>query len=106
MTSKVANRQDILLVEDDLPDVELTLATLEKNSFAHKITVVNDGEEALDYLYRRGKFKTRAVENPSLVLLDNQMPERCSGGCSRRNGLPLRAYLRRRNRWDGFIQQC
>ena len=71
----MANRQDILLVEDDLPDVELTLATLEKNSFAHKITVVNDGEEALDYLYRRGKFKTRAVENPSLVLLDNQMPE-------------------------------
>jgi CheY-like chemotaxis protein len=75
VTSKVANRQDILLVEDELPDVELTLRTLEQNSFAHKVTVVNDGEEALDYLYRRGKFKRRAVENPLFVLLDNKMPK-------------------------------
>jgi CheY-like chemotaxis protein len=67
--------KNILLVEDDPGDVELTLAALEENHLANKVAVVNNGEEALDYLYRRGKFKMRAGSNPILVLLDNKMPK-------------------------------
>ena len=69
------NTKHILLVEDDPRDVELTLAALEDHELAHKIFVVHDGEEALDYLYCRGKFTTRAGGNPIVVLLDNKMPK-------------------------------
>ena len=69
------NIKTILLVEDDPRDVELTLAALEEHHLANKVAVVRDGEKALDYLYRRGEFKTRAGGNPILVLLDNKMPK-------------------------------
>lgn len=65
----------ILLVEDDPLDVELTLAALEQHHLANKVEVVHDGEQALDYLYRRGKFKLREEGNPLVVLLDNKMPK-------------------------------
>ena len=68
----------ILLVEDDPEDLALTLAGLKENHLANKVTVVRDGVEALDYLYRRGKFAARPPGNPILVLLDNKMP-RVSG---------------------------
>jgi len=67
--------KNILLVEDDLRDVELTLSALEANHLANKVLVVHDGEEALDYLYHRGKFQSRAPGNPVVVLLDNKMPK-------------------------------
>ena len=69
------NVKHILLVEDDPRDVELTLAALEEHHLANKVFVVHDGEEALDYLYCRGKFKTRAGGNPVAVLLDLKMPK-------------------------------
>ena len=75
MDNERINIKSILLAEDDPGDVELTLAALEENHLANKVAVVNNGEEALDYLYRRGKFKTRSVGNPILVLLDNKMPK-------------------------------
>jgi len=65
----------ILLVEDDPQDMELTLAGLEENHLASQVAVVRDGAEALDYLFRRGKFQTRPPGNPILVLLDNKMPK-------------------------------
>jgi CheY-like chemotaxis protein len=65
----------ILLVEDDPQDVELTLAALEEHHLANHVVVVHDGEQALDYLYRRGEFKTRASGQPILVLLDLKMPK-------------------------------
>jgi CheY-like chemotaxis protein len=71
----MANGEDILLVDDDLLHVELTLAALQQNPFPRQVTVVKNGEEALDYLYHRGKFKTRAGGNPMLMLLDNKMPK-------------------------------
>ncbi len=71
----MANGQDILLVDDDLLDVELTLAALQQNPLPRQVTVVSNGEEALDYLYHRGRFKTRAGGNPVLMLLDNKMPK-------------------------------
>jgi CheY-like chemotaxis protein len=70
-----ADFKTILLAEDDPGDVELTLAALEENHLANKVAVVNNGEEALDYLYRRGKFRMRAPGNPIVVLLDNKMPK-------------------------------
>jgi CheY-like chemotaxis protein len=69
------NIKNILLAEDDPGDVELTLAALEENHLANKVAVVRNGEEALDYLYRRGKFKMRLGGNPIVVLLDNKMPK-------------------------------
>lgn len=65
----------ILLVEDDEKDIELTLTALEEYSLANEVVVAHDGEEALDYLYRRGKFKMRMPGNPLVVLLDLKMPK-------------------------------
>jgi CheY-like chemotaxis protein len=69
------NTKHILLVEDDPCDADLTLAALEDHDLANKIFVVHDGAEALDYLYCRGKYKTRSGGNPVVVLLDNKMPK-------------------------------
>lgn len=71
----MANTKRILLVEDSPNDVELTLTALEENRLANEVVVVNDGEEALEYLHRRGKFKLRAEGNPVVVLLDIKLPK-------------------------------
>jgi CheY-like chemotaxis protein len=65
----------ILLVEDDPKDVELTLTALEEYHLANEVIVTRDGEEALDYLYRRGAFSTRLNENPAVLLLDLKLPK-------------------------------
>jgi CheY-like chemotaxis protein len=65
----------ILLVEDSPNDVELILAALEENHLANEVVVVRDGEEALDYLYRRGVFRLRIEGNPVVVLLDLKLPK-------------------------------
>jgi CheY-like chemotaxis protein len=75
MEGEAMNGKRILLAEDDPRDVELTLAALEDQNLADKVEVVHDGAEALDYLYRREKFKTRARGNPVVILLDNKMPK-------------------------------
>jgi CheY-like chemotaxis protein len=75
MDTEIMTLKKILLVEDDPDDVKLTLAGLAENDLANKVAVVRDGAEALDYLYCRGKFKTRPPGNPILVLLDNKMPK-------------------------------
>ncbi|MBV8640546.1 MAG: response regulator [Verrucomicrobia bacterium] len=65
----------ILLVEDDPKDVELTLTALEEYNLANEVVVTRDGEEALDYLYRRGSFATRSNGNPAVLLLDLKLPK-------------------------------
>ena len=65
----------ILLAEDDERDIELTLAALEEINLANEIDVVRDGEEALDYLFRRDKYKDRKNGDPAVVLLDLKMPK-------------------------------
>ncbi|MBE9129724.1 MULTISPECIES: response regulator [unclassified Coleofasciculus] len=65
----------ILLVEDSPNDIELILAALEENHLANEVVVVRDGEEALDYLYRRGIFKLRREGHPVIVLLDLKLPK-------------------------------
>lgn len=69
------NIPNILLVEDDPRDVELTLAALSEYKLANSVLVVNDGAEALDYLYRRGAFAGREAANPAVILLDLKMPK-------------------------------
>ena len=64
----------ILLAEDNLDDIELTLRVLSEYHLANKVDVVRDGVEALDYLFRRGRFADRPPGNPALLLLDNKMP--------------------------------
>ena len=65
----------ILIVEDDPKDVELTLTALEEYNLANEVVVARDGEEALDYLYCRGKFSSRSSENPAVMLLDLKLPK-------------------------------
>jgi CheY-like chemotaxis protein len=56
MGSETICLKDILLVEDDPTDVEFTLTALEEHHLANRIAVVNDGAQALDYLYCRGHY--------------------------------------------------
>jgi CheY-like chemotaxis protein len=65
----------ILLVEDSPQDIELTLAALEENRLANEVIVTHDGEEALDYLYKRGSYRLRAAGHPAVVLLDLKLPK-------------------------------
>jgi CheY-like chemotaxis protein len=65
----------ILLVEDDPYDVELTLTGLSEFHLANEVVVARDGEEALNFLHRRGKFAGRTDGNPVVVLLDLKLPK-------------------------------
>ena len=65
----------ILLAEDNPKDIELALEALDEHRLANDVVVVRNGEEALDYLYRRGAFSTRPEGNPAVVLLDLKMPK-------------------------------
>lgn len=71
----MAELKRILLAEDNPKDVELTLTALDEHNLANEVVVVNDGADALDYLYRRGKFAMRADNDPAVVLLDLKMPK-------------------------------
>ncbi len=71
--------QDILLVEDDPADAELTTRSLQKEEQASSIVIARDGAEALDYLFCRKAFAGRNIsEMPRVVLLDLKLP-RVSG---------------------------
>jgi CheY-like chemotaxis protein len=65
----------ILLAEDSPQDVEMTLEALSQHHLINEIIVVNDGEQALDYFYARGRFAGRPPGNPVLALLDLKMPK-------------------------------
>lgn len=65
----------ILLVEDSANDIELTLDALTEHHLANEVVVVRDGEEALDYLHRRGIYRLRALGHPVVVLLDVKLPK-------------------------------
>lgn len=65
----------ILLAEDNPRDAELTMEAMAENNLANAVVVVQDGAEALDYLYRRGEYADRSSGNPALVLLDIKMPK-------------------------------
>lgn len=64
----------ILLVEDEALDLELTLIALKRARMDSQLTVVRDGQEALDYLFTHKRFAGREPGNPSLVILDLKTP--------------------------------
>jgi two-component system, response regulator len=67
---------EILLVEDNNDDVELTLHALRKENLANNIQVARDGEEALDFLFCKGVYSGRSFDHPPrLVLLDLKLPK-------------------------------
>jgi two-component system response regulator len=67
---------DILLVEDCQEDIDLAMHALRGEKLANGISIVRDGEEALDFLFCRGAFSDRTFDNPpKLVLLDLKMPK-------------------------------
>ena len=71
MTNRV-----ILLVEDNADDEELTRRALKKSNVSNPLVVVRDGAEALDYLFARGAFASRDVEEiPQVILLDLKLPK-------------------------------
>ncbi|HUM04260.1 MAG TPA: response regulator [Terriglobales bacterium] len=73
MTDREVN---ILLVEDNQDDIELTLHALRRENLANKIFIVRDGEEALDFLFCTGPYAQRAPELiPRLILLDLKLPK-------------------------------
>jgi two-component system response regulator len=67
---------EILLVEDNSNDEELTLYALRKNNIANHVQVVHDGAEALEYLFCTGAYTHRLINDPpKMVLLDLKLPK-------------------------------
>ena len=70
------NKVEILLVEDNPQDVELTLRALKKHNLANKVHVAKDGAEALDYLFASGAYEGRDIgKTPKVILLDLKLPK-------------------------------
>lgn len=67
---------EILLVEDNPTDVELTLRALKRHNLANKVHVVTDGEQALEFLFANGSYKDRDInKKPKVILLDLKLPK-------------------------------
>ena len=73
---KTYNEVEILLVEDSMSDAELTIRALTKANLANNLVHVNDGAEAIEFIFGRGRYQDRALTNlPKLILLDIKMPK-------------------------------
>jgi len=67
---------EILLVEDNPSDAEMTIRALKKYNLANRLLHVKDGAEALDFIFATGSYATRDIESiPNLILLDLKMPK-------------------------------
>jgi CheY-like chemotaxis protein len=69
------NVRKILYAEDNPKDRELTLIALGEHNLVNEVICVNDGEEALDYLYKRGKYSGSENDPLAAILLDIKMPK-------------------------------
>jgi len=68
--------EEILLVEDNADEAMLTIRSLKKNNLANNLIHIDDGAEALDFLFARGKYYDRKIQNgPKLILLDLKLPK-------------------------------
>jgi two-component system response regulator len=70
------NQVEVLLVEDNIHDAEMTIRALRKVNLANNLVHVKDGEEALDFIFAKGKFADRQqTDLPKVILLDIKMPK-------------------------------
>jgi two-component system response regulator len=70
------NSVEILLVEDNPNDVELTLHALQKNNLSNRVYVVRDGAEALEFIFATGSYANRNIsDGPKVILLDLKLPK-------------------------------
>lgn len=73
---KITQDVEILIVEDNPNDAEMALRALQKNNLANNVLVVGDGEEALDFIFTKGKFAGRQKNaRPKIILLDIKLPK-------------------------------
>jgi two-component system, response regulator len=76
MTKMTKTTFDILLIEDNPVDVELIMDALIENNLADKVKVLHDGEEAIDYIFKKGQYENFGMyRNPKLILLDLNLPK-------------------------------
>ena len=67
---------EILLIEDNPHEAELAIRSLKKNNLANNLVHIDDGAEALDYIFARGKYEEKSThQNPKLILLDLNLPK-------------------------------
>lgn len=70
------NTTDILLVEDNEDDIELTLRALKKHNLVNRISVARDGQEALDFIFAKGNYENRNYRDfPKVIFLDLKLPK-------------------------------
>lgn len=70
------NEIEILLIEDNHDEAELTIRSLKKHNLANKLKHIDDGAEALDFIFSRGAFSDKGISsNPKLILLDLKLPK-------------------------------
>lgn len=70
------NKKIVLLVEDNPDDEELTLMAFEQTKIVDEVVVLRDGAEALDYLFKTGKYANRDLNDmPAVILLDLKLPK-------------------------------
>ena len=73
---KMKNELEIVIVEDNPNDAELMLRSLKKNRLANNIVILEDGEQALDFIFCRGKYTDRDLsESPKVMFLDLKLPK-------------------------------
>jgi two-component system response regulator len=67
---------EILYIEDNPSDIELTLRALKKHNVANSVQIIKDGEEALEYIFATGRYANRdKMEKPKVILLDLKLPK-------------------------------
>lgn len=70
------NEVEILIVEDNARDLELTLRALDKHRLGNRIVVVRDGAEAIDFVFGRGQYQERTIgDGPHVIFLDMKLPK-------------------------------
>src|SRR5579871_286632 len=75
MNQKEYEPVEILLVEDNPQDAEITLRALKRANLANNVQWLKDGEEALEFVFSQGPYEDRPVPNPRVMLLDIKMPK-------------------------------
>lgn len=85
----MSKKQYILLVEDNDDDIELTKLAFQENKFANSIKIIKDGEQALNFLLRKGNNELEEIGRPVFILLDINLPKV--------NGMDILMHLKKDN---------